>query len=75
MKTSVSASSRWVFPDLVKRSFRADETNHLHVGDITYLPIQGGTNLYLATVIDCYSRRSGFPLLTICALTPVVKTT
>ncbi len=57
VKTTVSASSRRVFPDLVKRRFRADETNRLLVGDITYLPIQGGTNLYLATVIDCYSRR------------------
>ncbi|WP_425321645.1 hypothetical protein [Corynebacterium lizhenjunii] len=63
MKTTVSVSSRRVFPDLVKRSFRADETNHLHVGDVTYLLIQGGTNLYLATVIDCYSRRSiGFSI-------------
>ena len=25
-------------------------------GDITYLPIADGSNLYLATVIDCYSR-------------------
>ena len=27
------------------------------MGDITYLPIADGNNLYLATVIDCYSRR------------------
>ena len=27
------------------------------LGDITYLPLADGTNLYLATVIDCYSRR------------------
>ena len=25
--------------------------------DITYLPIGDGSNLYLATVIDCFSRR------------------
>ncbi|MCT2024426.1 DDE-type integrase/transposase/recombinase, partial [Corynebacterium sanguinis] len=25
--------------------------------DITYLPVSGGGNMYLATVIDCYSRR------------------
>ena len=31
--------------------------NQRYVGDITYLPIADGTNLYLATVIDCYSRR------------------
>jgi transposase InsO family protein len=31
--------------------------NRRYVGDITYLPIGDGTNLYLATVIDCFSRR------------------
>jgi transposase InsO family protein len=31
--------------------------NQRYVGDITYLPIADGTNLYLATVIDCHSRR------------------
>lgn len=29
----------------------------VYVVDITYLPIADGTNMYLATVIDCYSRR------------------
>ena len=28
-----------------------------YVGDITYLPLASGANSYLATVIDCYSRR------------------
>jgi transposase InsO family protein len=28
-----------------------------YVGDITYLPCADGQNLYLATVIDCFSRR------------------
>ena len=33
----------------------------VYVGDITYLPIKGGKNMYLVTVIDCYSRRlTGF---------------
>ena len=31
--------------------------NQRYVGDITYLPLADGANLYLATVIDCYSRR------------------
>ena len=31
--------------------------NRRYVGDITYLPLADGTNLYLATVIDCFSRR------------------
>lgn len=46
-----------MFPDLVGRKFTADKPNQLYVGDITYLPIEGGANMYLATVIDCYSRR------------------
>ncbi|MBB6421932.1 transposase InsO family protein [Streptomyces sp. AK010] len=30
-----------------------------YVGDITYLPVSDGEFLYLATVIDCLSRRPG----------------
>ncbi len=44
-------------PDLLERDFTADAPNRIYVGDITYLPIGGGANLYLATVIDCYSRK------------------
>ena len=44
-------------PDLVKRDFTAPAPNRRYVADITYLPLTGGDNLYLATVIDCYSRR------------------
>ncbi len=46
--------------DLLKRDFTATAPNRRYVGDITYLPLSeaaGGGNLYLATVIDCYSRR------------------
>lgn len=43
--------------DLLKRDFTAEGPNQRYVGDITYLPIADGSNLYLATVIDCYSRR------------------
>lgn len=45
------------FPDLLGRDFTATAPNQRYVGDITYLPLQGGGNLYLATVIDCYSRK------------------
>lgn len=44
-------------PDLLERDFTAPAPNCIYVGDITYLPIEGGANLYLATVIDCYSRK------------------
>jgi transposase InsO family protein len=35
----------------------ASETNTKYVGDITYLPLESGKFLYLATVIDLASRR------------------
>jgi transposase InsO family protein len=44
-------------PDLLNRDFTAPAPNQRYVGDITYLPLSEGENLYLATVIDCYSRR------------------
>ena len=37
--------------------FHRRGTNTRYVGDITYLPLATGANLYLATVIDCCSRR------------------
>lgn len=55
--TTKADLARRVFPDLVTRCFTAAAPNRLMVGDITYLPVTGGSNLYLATVIDCYSRR------------------
>jgi transposase InsO family protein len=44
-------------PDLIGRDFAAGEPNTKYVGDITYLPIEGGKFCYLATVIDLASRR------------------
>jgi len=43
--------------DLLKREFTAPAPNLRYVGDSTYLPLADGRNLYLATVIDCSSRR------------------
>ncbi|MEU1282563.1 IS3 family transposase [Streptomyces sp. NPDC005805] len=44
-------------PDLIGRDFTAERPNTKYVGDITYLPIDGGKFCYLATVIDLASRR------------------
>jgi len=44
------------FPDLLKRDFTAGAPNQRWVGDITEIPTGHG-KLYLATVIDLYSRR------------------
>jgi putative transposase len=43
-------------PDLVRRNFRASGPDRLWVADITYLPTAAGV-LYLATVVDAWSRR------------------
>ncbi len=48
------------FPDLLKRDFTADRPNARWVGDMTEVPTGPdgrGPKLYLATVIDLYSRR------------------
>ena len=48
------------FPDLLKRDFSAGRPNARWVGDMTEIPTGRdgkGTKLYLATVIDLYSRR------------------
>ncbi|CAN5242102.1 hypothetical protein BH24ACT10_BH24ACT10_15770 [soil metagenome] len=57
VRTTVSEPSDQKVPDLLKRDFTAEAPNRTYVGDITYLPLACGKNLYLATVIDCYSRR------------------
>jgi transposase InsO family protein len=57
VKTTIPEPSQQVVPDLLKRDFTAKAQNERYVGDITYLPLADGTNLYLATVIDCFSRR------------------
>jgi len=48
------------FPDLLKRDFTAHAPNTKWVGDMTEIPTgpdRRGPKLYLATVIDLYSRR------------------
>src|SRR5262245_20161703 len=43
-------------PDLVQRNFHADGPDRLWVADITYVPTGGGF-LYVAAVLDVWSRR------------------
>jgi len=57
VRTTVAEPSDQAVPDLLERDFTAEAPGQRYVGDITYLPLADGTNLYLATVIDCYSRR------------------
>lgn len=45
------------FDDLISRDFRIGEPNQRYVGDITYLPVQDGSTLYFASVIDLGSRK------------------
>ena len=45
-----------MIPDLVKRDFTAEAPGREMVGDITYFPTWEGW-VYLATVIDCSSRK------------------
>jgi len=57
VKTTIPDQSGRRFPDLVERDFTAEAPNQKYLGDITYLPIADGSNLYLATVIDLCSRK------------------
>ncbi|GAB1334335.1 IS3 family transposase [Streptomyces sp. E-15] len=51
-RTTITDPAAAKAPDLIGRDFTAGEPNTKHVGDITYLPVDGGKFLYLATVID-----------------------
>jgi transposase InsO family protein len=57
VRTTIPEPADHLVPDLLSRDFTADAPNTVYVGDITYLPCGNGQNLYLATVIDCFSRR------------------
>ena len=56
-RTTVPEPADQKYPDLLRRDFTAERPNTIYVGDITYLPLPEGRNLYLATVIDCFSRK------------------
>ena len=57
VKTTVADPATQKVPDLLGRDFTAAAANEKYVGDITYLPLATGSNLYLASVIDCFSGR------------------
>ena len=56
VRTTRRAEAATPADDLVRRAFTAAEPNRLWVADITYLPTWQGF-LYLAVVLDAYSRR------------------
>ncbi|WTN37333.1 IS3 family transposase [Streptomyces sp. NBC_00631] len=56
-RTTVADPAAAKAPDLIGRDFTASKPNTKYVGDITYLPLESGKFLYLATVIDLASRR------------------
>ena len=57
VRTTLPEPADQKYPDLLRRDFTAERPNTIYVGDITYLPLPEGRNLYLATVIDCFSRK------------------
>ncbi|WSA74982.1 IS3 family transposase [Streptomyces sp. NBC_01799] len=56
-RTTVPDPTAPQVPDLFGRDFTATEPGRKYMGDITYLPLAGGEFLYLATVLDCFSRK------------------
>ncbi|GLW59512.1 transposase [Kitasatospora phosalacinea] len=57
VRTTVFDPAAGAVPDLFQRDFTATEPGRTYMGDITYLPLVGGEFLYLATVLDCFSRK------------------
>ncbi|WP_370093214.1 IS3 family transposase [Streptacidiphilus sp. MAP12-20] len=57
VRTTVPDPAATTVADLFQRDFSAPEPGHKYMGDITYLPLAGGEFLYLATVLDCFSRK------------------
>ncbi|MEU9380401.1 IS3 family transposase [Streptomyces sp. NPDC048279] len=57
VRTTVPDPAASPVPDLFQRDFTATEPGRKYMGDITYLPLAGGEFLYLATVLDCFSRK------------------
>ena len=56
MRTTDSAHTQPMSPNIVDRKFTAPAPNRVWAGDVTYLPTREGW-LYLAVLLDLYSRR------------------
>jgi putative transposase len=56
-RTTDSRHTLGYSPNLLIDAPAPDRLNRLWVGDITYVPLVGGDFLYLAMLMDCYSRR------------------
>ncbi|MFF3929932.1 IS3 family transposase [Streptomyces hirsutus] len=57
VRTTIPDPAASQVPDLFQRDFTAAEPGRKYMGDITHLPLENGKFLYLATVLDCFSRR------------------
>lgn len=57
VRTTIPDPAASQVPDLFQRDFTATEPGRKYMGDITYLPLAGGEFRYLATVLDCISRK------------------
>jgi transposase InsO family protein len=53
--TTDSRNTKEVFPNLVRRCFKAERPNACWLSDVTYIPTREGW-LYLVAVLDVYSR-------------------
>jgi len=54
--TTRSKHTHWIAPNRLSRQFNVDESDRAWVGDVTFIPTREGW-LYLAVMIDLYSRR------------------
>ncbi|MFI6440127.1 IS3 family transposase [Streptomyces sp. NPDC050759] len=57
VRTTVPNPATSPVADLFQRDFTAAEPGRKYMGGITYLRLSGGEFLYLAAVLDCFSRK------------------
>ena len=57
VRTTIPDPATSPVADLFQRDFTATKPGQKYMGDITYLPLENGEFLYLATVLDCFSRK------------------